>query len=81
MSASVTNEELFLRCYGCVGGVNARLKQIETAIDQGSCITSEELLPSITKVRNDLRAALCAAQELKNRAKKMKRQSRKPAKA
>lgn len=65
-----TNEELFERCYSATDDAAARLRALHEQIGTGGVVLSGEFLPDIRKVRNNLRAALSAAQELKTRAKK-----------
>lgn len=73
MSAAVTNEDLFRRAYANTHKAADDLAALSVKIDGGACVTGAELLAQLTAVRNDLRAALGAVQELKTRAKKLNR--------
>jgi hypothetical protein len=65
-----TNVEILAAAYAGTQRAADDMAALQTAVDGGACITSAELLPKLGKLRNELRDALNAVQELKTRAKK-----------
>jgi phage terminase Nu1 subunit (DNA packaging protein) len=65
-----TNVEILRDCFEQTNDAQAQVTTLQQAVDNGAVISATELVAEITTLRNTLRAAFCAAQELKTRTKK-----------
>jgi hypothetical protein len=65
-----TNTELLRTAYQATHMAADEITMLSQRVDRGAVITSAELLPKVRALRNELRRAFCAVQELKTRAKK-----------
>lgn len=72
-----TNTELLRTAYQETHMAAGRLTALSQAVDKGAVLTAPELLPEIRALRNRLRTAYNAVQELKTRAKDVSRKGAK----
>ena len=66
---STTNTELLRTAYQQTHMAADGITMLSQQVDRGAVLTAPELLPKIRALRNQLRAAYNATQELKTRAK------------